>query len=173
MPIRDADILRVAGELLKWQSVAHTLGMGSLYISGIENNYGEKGTQREAFLRNWIARNGSKATYKTLCDALISLNLKEAAERISSMCIGETLAVGEVALADESVLQHMKSTQQGKMLCMSPQTGSKLIPIYFKVMHCNHCTSCSILVTGKHDTSSGKRLYYILADSHGQIPLIY
>ena len=37
-------------------------------------------------------------------------------------------------------------------------------------MHCNHCTSCTILVTGKHGTSSGKKLYFILAHSHWSDP---
>ena len=34
--ICEADILRVAGELPEWQSVADKLGMGSQYITDIE-----------------------------------------------------------------------------------------------------------------------------------------
>ena len=83
--ICDADILRVAGELPEWQSVADKLGMGYQYISDIEKNHRDEESRRKAFLRMWIARDGSAATYKKLCDALISLNLQGAAERISNI----------------------------------------------------------------------------------------
>ena len=83
--ICEADIYRVAGELSEWQSVAAKLGMGSQYITDIETNHRDEESRRKAFLRMWIARDGSAATYKKLCDALISLNLKGAAERISNI----------------------------------------------------------------------------------------
>ena len=82
--ICDADVLRIAGELPEWQSVADKLCMGSQNITDIETNHRDEASRRKAFLRMWIARDGSKATYKKLCDALISLNLDRAAERISN-----------------------------------------------------------------------------------------
>ena len=131
MKICDTDIDGVAEELPDWQSVADKLGFESQYITDIETNHRDQASQRKAFLRMWIGRDGSAATYNKLCDALILLNLKGAAERINNIGNYElrALAVGEVALADELELKHMKSTQQGKMLCMSPQTGSKIIPV--------------------------------------------
>ena len=85
MKIRDADIDRVAGELPDWQIVMYKLGIGSQYITDIENKHGDEASRRKACLRMWIARDGSAATYKKLCDALILLNLKGAAETISSI----------------------------------------------------------------------------------------
>ena len=85
MKIRDADIDRVAGELPDWQIVMYNLGFGSQNITDIETDHRDKASQRIAFLSKWIARDGSEATYKKLCDALISLNRKGAAERISNI----------------------------------------------------------------------------------------
>ena len=83
--IREADVLRVAEELPEWQSVADILGFGFQCITDIEKNHRDEESRRKAFLRMWIARDGSAATYKKLCDALISLNKKRAAERISNI----------------------------------------------------------------------------------------
>ena len=65
--------------------------MGSQYITDIENKHGDEASRRKAILRMWIARDGSEATYKKLCDALISLNLKGAAEKISNIAQKEFL----------------------------------------------------------------------------------
>ena len=91
MKIRDADIDTVAGELPVWQSVAAKLGIGSQYIADIETNHRDEESRRKAFLRMWIGRDGSAATYKKLCDALILLNKKGAAERISNIAKSEFL----------------------------------------------------------------------------------
>ena len=83
--ILDDDINRVAGELPNWQSVAKKLGMGSQEITDIEDNQTNEANRRRAFLRKWITRDGSAATYEKLCDVLKTLNEQGAAEAISNL----------------------------------------------------------------------------------------
>ena len=83
--ILDDDINRVAGELPNWQSVAKKLGMGSQEITDIEDNQTNEANRRRAFLRKWITRDGSAATYEKLSGVLKTLNEQGAAEAISNL----------------------------------------------------------------------------------------
>eukprot|EP00731_Ephydatia_muelleri_P003346 Em0001g3346a len=80
--IPDADIARIAGELPQWQTVASNFGMGQLDIEDIENNNRTRADQRKAFLRQWIGRDGSAATYTKLSEVLKMLGEQGAAEKI-------------------------------------------------------------------------------------------
>ena len=84
MKICDADIASVAGELPDWQIVAENLCMGTEDISDIEKNHTGDADKRTAFLRKWITRDGSEATYGKLCDVLKKLKKQGAAEKISA-----------------------------------------------------------------------------------------
>ena len=75
----------VAGELSHWQTMAKNLGMGSEEITDIENNGRGEAERRKSFLRKWIERDGSAATYEKLCEVLKILNQPGAAERISDI----------------------------------------------------------------------------------------
>ena len=77
-----ADIARVAGILPNWQLVAKKLGFGEQDIEDIEKSHRATADQRVAFVRNWIMKNGSKATYEKLCTALKELGEHGAAESI-------------------------------------------------------------------------------------------
>ena len=91
--IRDADIGRIAGELPQWQRVASNLGIEWLDIDDIENNNRTPAEQRKAFLRKWIWRDGSAATYERLSEVLGRLDEKGAAEKIRG--IKRTERIGE------------------------------------------------------------------------------
>ena len=91
--IRDADIARIAGELPQWQTVASNLGMGQLDIEDIENNNTAPADQRMSFLREWIWKDGSAATYERLSEVLGRLDEKGAAEKIRG--IKRTERIGE------------------------------------------------------------------------------
>ena len=81
--IQDADIARIAGDMPQWQTVADNLGFGQQDIEDIENNNkGAPADQRKSFLRKWIRRDGSAATYEKLSKVLEILKEKGAAERI-------------------------------------------------------------------------------------------
>ena len=83
--IADADISRVAGNLPHWQIVASKLGFGGQEIQDIETEHRASADQRMAFLRKWIWKNGTKATYGKLCTALEELGEHGAAERIGEI----------------------------------------------------------------------------------------
>ena len=85
--IRDADIARIAGELPEWQTVASNLGMGQLDIKDIENNNRTRADQRKSFLRKWIGRDGSAATYTKLSEVLKMLGEQGAAEKICQILL--------------------------------------------------------------------------------------
>lgn len=77
--IHDADIAKIAGDLEDWQDVAKELGFGSVVIGEIEGN--NKGVaQAKAFLRKWIANEGTNATYGKLSEVLMKLERQGAAE---------------------------------------------------------------------------------------------
>ena len=104
----------------KWRSVGIQLGLSLSTLDSIQsNNAGKPDASLHSFeqvFSTWEKQGPSPYTWNTIIEALRSP------------------AVGEFALADELEHNHMKSTQQGKMWCMSPQTGSKLIPfivLYF------------------------------------------
>ena len=80
--IQDADIARIAGELPLWQIVAKYFSMGPMVIEEIETNNGRPADQRMEFLRKWIKRDGSAATYEKLSEAMEKLGHQGAAERI-------------------------------------------------------------------------------------------
>ena len=82
----DADLDRVAGELSDWQTVARGLHIGSADITDIEIMHGDNANRRRAFLRRWIDRDGSAATYEKLCEVLRNLKKHGEAERISKNC---------------------------------------------------------------------------------------
>ena len=83
--IVDADIANVAGSLSNWQIVAKELGFGGEDIEDIETSHRAPADQRKAFLRKWIWKNGSKATYEKLCTALEELGEHGAAESIGEL----------------------------------------------------------------------------------------
>ena len=87
--IRDADIARIAGDLPHWQIVASNLGMGQLDIEDIENYNRAPADQRKSFLRKWIWRDGSAATYEKLSEVLGRLNEQGAAEKIRQIAQGK------------------------------------------------------------------------------------
>ena len=62
--------------------MASNLGMGQLDIEDIENNNRAPAEQRKAFLRKWIWKDGSAATYERLSEVLKMLGEQGAAERI-------------------------------------------------------------------------------------------
>ena len=80
--IVDADISKVAGSLPLWQSVAKKLGFGALDIKDIETTHQRDEDRRIAFLRKWIERDGTEATYDKLCKALEELGEQGAAEKM-------------------------------------------------------------------------------------------
>ena len=80
--IPDTDISRVAGILPNWQIVAKKLGFGEQDIEDIETSNQATADQRKAFVRKWIRKNGTKATYGKLCTALEELGEHGAAESI-------------------------------------------------------------------------------------------
>ena len=103
-----------------WRSVGIQLGLSLSTLDSIQSNNAGKSRSNlvsfEQVFSTWEKQGPSPYTWNTIIEVL------------------RTPAVGQVALADELEHNHMKSTQQGKMWCMSPQTGSKLIPfivLYF------------------------------------------
>ena len=80
--INDIDIQSIAENLTDWQTVAKKLRFGPVLIEDFEDK--NKGTinQAKAFLRKWIVRDGSGATYKKLHDVLMELKNQGAAEAI-------------------------------------------------------------------------------------------
>eukprot|EP00731_Ephydatia_muelleri_P016660 Em0009g1084a len=88
--IQDADIARIAEELPQWQIVARYLDMD---IEDIENNNRAPADQRKSFLRKWIRRDGSAATYEWLSKVLKMLGEEGAADKICG--IKRTERIGE------------------------------------------------------------------------------
>ena len=76
---------RVAGELSDWQTVASSLGFGFQDVKDIETKHIANKDRRRAFLREWIYRDGSKATYEKLCEVLKNLHENGAAEKIRNI----------------------------------------------------------------------------------------
>ena len=72
----------MAGIVPNWQIVAKKLGFGEQDIEDIETSHRASADQRKAFLRKWIWKNGTKATYEKLCTALEELGEHGAAESI-------------------------------------------------------------------------------------------
>ena len=62
--------------------MASNLGMGQLDIDDIENNNRAPAEQRKSFLRKWIQKDGSAATYERLSEVLKRLGEQGAAEKI-------------------------------------------------------------------------------------------
>ena len=62
--------------------MASNLGMGQLDIDDIENNNRAPADQRKSFLRKWIRKDGSAATYERLSEVLKRLGEQGAAEKI-------------------------------------------------------------------------------------------
>ncbi|KAL5490787.1 hypothetical protein EMCRGX_G015971 [Ephydatia muelleri] len=83
--IRDADIRKVAGELPVWQTVAKNLDFGRNIIDDIEIKHINNEDRCRAFLREWIHRDGSKATYEKLCEVLEKLEEPGAVEIIKNI----------------------------------------------------------------------------------------
>ena len=61
--------------------------MGQLDIEDIENNYRAAGDQRMSFLRQWIWKDGSAATYERLSEVLKRLGEQGAAEKIHEIAL--------------------------------------------------------------------------------------
>ena len=80
--IVNADISKVAGSLPDWEQVAKELGFGDQNIKDIEDKHRQPEERRKAFLREWIRKEGSKATYEKLCTALENLHEQGAADEI-------------------------------------------------------------------------------------------
>lgn len=80
--IVDANIARIAGSLPNWQLVARKLGFGEEDIKDIETNHQRCEDRRIAFMRKWIMKNGTKATYEKLSKALEELDQQGAADKI-------------------------------------------------------------------------------------------
>ena len=68
-----------------WQTVASRLGFGAQDIKDIELANGANAERRSAFLREWICRAGSAASYEKLCEVLKVLKKHGAAERIRNI----------------------------------------------------------------------------------------
>ena len=73
--------------------MASNLGMGQLDIEDIENNNRAPADQRKSFLRKWIGKDGSAATYERLSEVLRRLGEQGAAEKIRE--IKRTERIGE------------------------------------------------------------------------------
>ena len=80
--IVDADISKVAGSLPNWQIVAKNLGFGAQEIKDIETSHQGREDRRIAFVREWIMKKGTKATYAKLYMVLEELDEQGAAEKI-------------------------------------------------------------------------------------------
>ena len=83
--IADDHILDIARNLPEWQIVARKLGFGTQDIADIERN-NEKPGARTVFLRKWIEKDGTNATYAKLYKALKEMNEHGAAD-----CVYEIL----------------------------------------------------------------------------------
>ena len=67
--------------------MASNLGMGQLDIEDIENNNRAPADQRKSFLRKWIGKDGSAATYERLSEVLRRLGEQGAAEKIREIAL--------------------------------------------------------------------------------------
>ena len=63
--------------------------MGQLDIDDIEDNNRAPAEQRKSFLRKWIWKDGSAATYERLSEVLKMLGEQGAAERIRKIEIAQ------------------------------------------------------------------------------------
>ena len=87
--IPDADISRVAAILPNWQLVASKLGFGEHNIEDIETYHQQPEDGRIAFVRQWITKNGTKATYIKMYTALEELGEQGAANKIREIIATE------------------------------------------------------------------------------------
>ena len=69
--------------------MASNLGMGQLDVEDIENINTAPAEQRKSFLRKWIWKDGSAATYERLSEVLEVLGEQGAAERICKIEIAQ------------------------------------------------------------------------------------
>ena len=67
--------------------MASNLGMGQLDIDDIENINTAPADQRKSFLRKWIWKDGSAATYGRLSKVLRRLGKQGAAEKIRDIAL--------------------------------------------------------------------------------------
>ena len=74
------DITRIAGILENWEIVALTLGFKEVDITEIQKNHNAKKDRNSEFLRKWIIKDGTKATYERLYTTLIDLREQGQAE---------------------------------------------------------------------------------------------
>ena len=68
-----------------WQTVAKNLDFGRNIIDDIEIKHINNEDRCRAFLREWIHRDGSKATYEKLCEVLEKLEEPGAVEIIKNI----------------------------------------------------------------------------------------
>ena len=80
-----AILCKIAKFLPKWRSVARLFGLDEQIIRDIEEKYHQQEDQREEMLVKWVNTQGNMASCKKIYDALVELEEKEAAEKISSM----------------------------------------------------------------------------------------
>lgn len=66
----------------KWRSLYPYLKLDKIVVADTERNYGAEGERRKCFITNWRKTKGSKATYKVLVYALLTIDQRLDAENI-------------------------------------------------------------------------------------------
>ena len=86
----DLHIAKIARLLPMWKNVVELLGLETQLVADIDGRYTDPEEQRSEALTRWVAKEGSKATYKKIYDVLCDLQHKEAAEKVQELTKGYT-----------------------------------------------------------------------------------
>ena len=78
-------LCKIAKFLPKWRFVARLFRLDEQIIRDIEEKYPQQEDQRMEMLVKWVNMQGNMASCKKIYDALLELEEKEAAEKISSI----------------------------------------------------------------------------------------
>ena len=82
--IADDHIAKIASNLPHWQVLARKMGFGTQDIDDIDQRR-PQAENRIVFLRKWIEKNGTRATYVKLCTALEEIGEHGAADTIHAI----------------------------------------------------------------------------------------
>lgn len=86
--ISDIHLEQIATSLLgEWRSLPPHLELSEIVVGDIERNYSDEPGRRRSFLQLWRQRHGSRATYRKLIHALLTIECRQDAESVCRLLL--------------------------------------------------------------------------------------
>ena len=115
-PISDSHLRIISRSYCKdWRLLSYLLGPEeSITVNDIEKSSRTETEKRIDFFKHWKSIQGSRATYRSLIDALLGINRREDAERVCDLLKSDRRSAMPLPSTQQNSLPMLENVHKGK-----------------------------------------------------------